>query len=148
MSRTASRRMPPALALVAMVLLSACGGSMAGMDHGTGSDTSAPEAEEAAATCAPYGTSLILAADSSRFDATCLAAPAGQAFTVAFTNREPVAHNLAILSSHSTPEPLFRGELFQGPKTMSYQVTALGAGTYVFHCETHPDAMRGTFVVS
>lgn len=148
MSHTASGRRLSALALAATMLLSACGGGMAGMDHGAGSDTSAPDGEGAAATCAPYGKSLVLAADSSRFDATCLAAPAGQAFTVAFTNREPVPHNLAILSNHSTPEPLFRSELFLGPKTMSYQVAGLNAGLYVFHCETHPDAMRGTFVVS
>lgn len=148
MSRNASGRRLSALALVATVLLSACGGGMAGMDHGAGSDRSAPAGEGTSGTCAPDGTALILAADSSRFDATCLAAPAGQAFTIAFTNREPVAHNLAILSSHSNPEPLFRGELFEGPKTVSYQVAALDAGTYVFHCETHPDAMRGTFVVA
>src|SRR5437867_404991 len=45
-------------------------------------------AAPASATCSPSGTTLQLVAKSLAFDATCLAVPAGQAFTVAFSNQD------------------------------------------------------------
>jgi len=42
---------------------------------------------------------------------------------------------------------LFTGALVTGPKTVTYQVPALSAGTYYFRCDVHPTQMFGTFVV-
>lgn len=42
---------------------------------------------------------------------------------------------------------LFRGEQFRGPKTVTYRVAALATGEYHFHCDVHPTAMFGVFMV-
>lgn len=152
MTRTTTSKKLWVIAAAASVLLWSCGGSnggaMSGMDHGgttTQTDGATPAVE---ASCSPDGAALAVSADASKFDTACLAAPAGQPFTIAFDNAEPVVHNVAILKSHSSNEVLFRGELFRGPETMTYEVPALEAGTYVFHCETHQGAMRGSLVVA
>lgn len=100
------------------------------------------------ATCAPQGAALTITAEGTAFDAACLAAPAGQDFTIVMDNKDSVPHSLAILASHDTEDVLFRGDIFQGPKSTTYQVPALKAGTYAFHCEVHPSNMKGTFVVA
>ena len=40
-----------------------------------------------------------------------------------------------------------QGQIVIGPTTVTYHVVALVAGTYYFHCDVHPTAMQGTFVV-
>jgi len=42
---------------------------------------------------------------------------------------------------------LFQGQIVIGRTTVTYHVGALVAGTYYFHCDVHPTAMQGTFVV-
>jgi len=123
------------------------------MDHGDGMDKGAngadtPHATTPKSSCVPSGTALAVAASGTAFDRVCLAAPAGQPFTIAFDNKDSLAHNVAILESHSSTKDLFRGDVFQGPKATTYSVPALKAGSYVFHCEVHPAAMNGTFIVS
>lgn len=147
-----------AISFAAAVLLAACGGgdspAMGGMDHGGGQDDGAATEDATAkepaakASCAPSGTAVSVTAKDTAFDTDCLAAPADQAFTIAFNSEDSETHNLAILGDHSSTDVLFRGEIFQGPKTTTYSVPALTAGRYVFHCEVHQDEMKGTFVVS
>ncbi len=149
-TRTTRWRRLLLVAVAASVLLAACGGdnggAMSGMDHGGGADM--PVAPAAEPVCEPQGTALSLAAAGSKFDTACLSAPAGQAFTIAFDNKEPIVHNVVILRSHTSDEVLFRGELIRGPAAMNYVVPPLEAGTYVFHCDPHQGDMRGTLVVS
>lgn len=99
-------------------------------------------------TCAPQGNALAITAEGTAFNVGCLAAPAGQAFTIAMENKDSVAHSLAILASHEGEDVLLRGDIFQGPKSTTYEVSALSPGTYAFHCEVHPATMKGTFVVA
>jgi plastocyanin len=104
------------------------------------------------APCSPAGPALKVAASGLAFGTKCLAAPADQAFTIVFDNRDPgTPHNVAIYSadpvSHSDAKLLFRGDITTGPNTTTYQVGAQPAGTYFFHCDVHPTLMSGTFVV-
>jgi plastocyanin len=59
-------------------------------------------------------------------------------------------HDIHIFSANPTQDPnaqsLFIGEIITGPQTVTYQVGALPAGTYFFHCDVHPLQMQGTFV--
>ena len=116
-----------------------------GGDHAGHTD----HAGNATSTCSPSGTSLSITASERKFDKNCLAAPAGQAFTIAFDNKDAgTNHNIVILKSHTdTGQPLFRAPLVQGAKVENLSVNGLAAGTYAFHCEVHPAAMSGTFVV-
>lgn len=128
------RKIVPYLAALA-VLAAACGG---------GSKTK-PKATATPATCTPSGTALTITAQNLKFDKKCLAAPAGQAFTIDLENKDADQHNLAIYKSSDTKENLFRGEIKGGPVTSHYSVPALAAGRYFFHCDVHTD-MTGTFI--
>lgn len=105
-------------------------------------------AAEPAATCSPSGAALEIAAKDKVFDKDCLAAPADQAFTIAFDNQDAaVPHNVAIYDTTSGGKALFKGEVIIGPSTTTYAVPAQKAGTYEFRCDPHDDTMIGTFVV-
>jgi plastocyanin len=101
-----------------------------------------------AASCAPSGTSLQVSAQNVKFDKSCLAAPANQAFTITFDNQDAgVPHDVAIYTSSSATTTLFKGAVVTGPTTTTYHVPALKAGTYYFRCDIHPTQMFGTFIV-
>ena len=155
-----------AIAAIAALLLAACGGGdddtassspVAGgstpttmaMGGGAGGGEHAEHGgtPPADASCTPSGSTVAIVASGTKFDKTCLAAPAGQPFTLTFENKDSVAHNIALLESHTATDVLFRAELVPGPKTTTFNVGALKAGTFAFHCEVHPGAMTGTLVV-
>jgi len=105
-------------------------------------------AADPGASCAPNGTALQVAAHEKKFDKDCLAAPAGQAFTIEFDNQDPaVPHNVSIYDTSHGNKALFKGQVFFGPSKMTYSVPAQAAGTYEFRCDPHDDVMIGTFVV-
>jgi plastocyanin len=108
----------------------------------------APATVEASSACTPAGTVLSIAALEKKFDKDCLAAPAGQAFTIEFDNQDvAVPHNVAIYDAAGSKNALFKGEVVFGPRKITYSVPAQVAGTYEFRCDPHDDTMIGTFVV-
>ncbi len=99
-------------AILSSALLAACG---------TAANTPPP-------SCDPHGTALTINAPGISFDKDCLAAPAGQAFTVAFDNQlSGTAHNFLISDGSKV---LFQGATIFGPASTTYNVPALSAGTY------------------
>jgi plastocyanin len=116
-----------AVLAIAAIALAACGGD--------GGDE----------TCSPSGTRLQVTARDVSFDEDCLAAPAGQPFTIELDNQDQgVQHNVSIVDGD---EVLFEGEIFPGVERRTYEVEALEEGTYEFRCDVHPD-MNGAFVVA
>jgi plastocyanin len=103
-------------------------------------------------TCSPSGTSLVETVHDIKYSATCLAAPAATAFHIQFQNKDSTTHNIHIYTSdpttHADARSLFSGALVTGPAEVTYDVPALPAGTYFFHCDVHPAQMFGTFVVA
>jgi plastocyanin len=81
------------------------------------------------------------------FGADMLRAPAGRPFTLLFENEEAVPHNVSIYSDQSRSRALFTGEIITGPGSITYEIGALEAGSYVFVCDVHPAQMTGTFEV-
>ena len=124
-----ARRAPRALTVVAMTLLfAACSG-------GGGGDGGAD----------PADADVSISANNNQFSTQELRVPAGEAFTLAFTNEEGAAHNVAIYVEQGG-EALFVGEIFNGPdRTEVYEVPALEPGEYYFHCDVHPE-MNGTVI--
>ena len=99
------------------------------------------------AKCEPSGTSLSIVASGTKFDKDCLAAPANQAVTISYENKDTLGHNLAVVKSHTSTDVIARADVFTGPRTVTLNVPGQPAGTYAFHCEVHPRVMMGTFVV-
>ena len=103
-----------------------------------------------AATCSPSGTELhiaVLASQTHQFNTDCLAAPAGEPFTIEFDNQDTSPHgnhNITVFDGGV----LFRGEPNAVHGTaVTYEVGPLEKGTYEFRCDHHP-GMNGTFIVS
>jgi plastocyanin len=103
---------------------------------------------EAPAACEPEGGELSIAAQNLEFSTDCLAAPAGQPFTIEFDNQEAVPHNVAILTEEGG-DTLFAGEVITGPTTTTYEPDPIDEpGDLFFQCDVHPTTMTGTFVVA
>ncbi len=91
------------------------------------------------------GAVLKISAKNIEFSTHALQAPAGQPFSIEFTNNEAVPHNVAI---YKGDQVIFHGDPYTGPGTISYVVDALPAGEYTFICQIHPvPAMTGTLTV-
>ena len=91
-------------------------------------------------------TVITLAALGIKFDQASIDAPAGQAFSIAFDNRDTgIPHNVYITDAGG--KTVFDGGTpITGPAQKTYDVPALQAGTYMFHCVVHP-TMVGTLTV-
>jgi len=103
--------------------------------------------------CEPEGTELQVAAPvggaGTGFDTDCLAAPAGEAFTIEFDNQDTgVPHNVAIYDSEQAAQELFVGEIVTGPDQVTYEPDPIpDPGVLFFRCDVHPTTMTGSFVV-
>jgi plastocyanin len=98
-------------------------------------------------TCvAPVDGVLTITATSHRFDAACLALPAGDAVTIRLVNDDTESHNVAIYTDAGKGTELFLGDVIQGGEAIDYEIDPLDPGTYYFECTVHPD-MNGSVVV-
>lgn len=126
-------------AVIALVaLLAACS---------TPADTGGDDTDSTGGgTVAVTGAAAALSAADLAFDANVIEAPAGEAFTITFTNNDTVPHNVAIYSEKGGEE-IVKGEVIDAGATTEVQVDALDAGEYYFVCDIHPDDMSGRVVV-
>jgi plastocyanin len=89
---------------------------------------------------------LQISAQGIQFSTKQLQAPAGKAFGITFVNNDSgIQHNINILDANNAS--VFKGAIFAGVATQTYQVPALKAGTYGFICDVHPTIMTGTLTV-
>lgn len=100
-----------------------------------------------AATAAPSTSAdaVSVVAEGSIFLPVQVSAPAGEAFPLAFDNRDNVPHNVALVDSSGAQ--VFTGQVFNGRKTVTETVPALPVGDYRMICAVHPD-MTGTLTAS
>ena len=126
------KRLVPILAALALIL-AACGDS--------------PTASESEVCLAPVNGVITLTADDLAFSGNCLELPAGEAVTIAFSNLDTDAHNLAIYTDDTTDTQLWIGDITSGGESIDYHVPAMDAGTFYFECNVHP-AMNGVVRVS
>jgi plastocyanin len=96
-------------------------------------------------------TPTTVTAQNIAFDTDEIDLVAGQAAKLTFDNEDAgTPHNIAIYPSESdisADSALFQGDLVTGPAKQVYDIPALKAGTYYFHCDVHP-TMNGSVVVS
>jgi plastocyanin len=108
---------------------------------------SGPAGSPAVSAAPGASVTLQLAAQGIAYDRTDLEAPANTPFQIAFTNTDAgIPHNVSIHRDSATGEEVFKGDIFNGTETRTYDVPALPAGTYAFVCSVHPN-MVGTLTV-
>ena len=145
-----------------MLIGVACGGTPSTQGAGTGtpgslvattpspSPSPTPSPTPPSPTCSPSGTKLeisaLIVANGPKFTESCLAAPAGKDFTIAFHNGTIEPHNVTI-AHEVLVDILFEGKVLTG-LDITYKVKAIPGGTYVFYCKIHPAQMNGSFVVA
>lgn len=108
-----------------------------------GGATPAPTMSGGGGTAA---ATLELGAQNIAYDTAELQAPADKPFEIVFANNDAgIPHNVEILDANRTS--VWKGDIFNGVETRTYQVPALAAGTYSFVCTVHPN-MMGTLTVA
>jgi plastocyanin len=95
------------------------------------------------------GGGLVVVASGLAFDTSEIDLPADEPSQITLDNRDPaVVHNISIFpDENSLDAPMFDGADVTGPNQATYDVPAFPAGTYYFHCDTHPN-MAGSVVVA
>lgn len=88
---------------------------------------------------------VTITAQGIAFTTPTVTGPADQPFKIAFDNRDQGApHDVDITDAGGAT--VFDGDIFPGPAVQVYDVPALGAGDYPFHCSVHP-SMTGTLTL-
>ena len=136
------RRLSLVLVVVAgLVTLTGCATPRAGWTYAPApSVTPVPSAQPTdGATPAPSDSGAIhVSAASILFEQSTLAVPAGVPFKIEFENKDSgVPHNVAIHDGSATGPEVFKGDIFNGVATRTYDAPALAAGPYAFVCTVH-----------
>jgi glucose/arabinose dehydrogenase/plastocyanin len=107
---------------------------------------SAPTPPNAGGPAAP----VTLTAAGLAFDLSTITVPAGSTVVMTFTNNDVnVPHNFALYTDSSAKTKIFGGDFVTGVKTVTYTFIAPAVpGSYFFRCDTHPELMTGTFIVT
>jgi plastocyanin len=100
------------------------------------------------ASAAPSGSAnpnlVQISAFGVKFEQSAVTAPANTPFQVVFENKDPgTPHNVALRLGDANGAELFKGTVFNGVETRTYDVPAIDAGSYAFVCTVHP-TMIGT----
>jgi plastocyanin len=88
-----------------------------------------------------------ITAHKIKFDKTVLEFRADSPSILRFKNTDPDPHNVAIYTDQTLSKTIFSFDPIPGPISQDFQFTAPPAGRYFFHCDVHPQQMRGTVVV-
>jgi len=138
---TPAPSMEPAPSAEPGVSAAPSGGESAAPSGGASAEPSATAGDSGA----PSGTSIDIAALNIAFDKSELTAPADEPFQIVFANNDAgIPHNVEIKDAAGAT--VFKGEIFSGVETRTYDVPAMAAGSYTFICTVHPN-MAGTLTV-
>jgi plastocyanin len=141
----ARRASVTSLALVLVLVLAACSGG-SGDGNGDGNGDGGASAAPGGATATVEDGTVEVTADDLAFSVEVIEAPAGEGFTVVFTNNESVPHNWALYTEEGG-DMIAQGDVIGEGETNEVEVPALEAGTYFFVCDVHPTEMTGEVVV-
>lgn len=112
----------------------------------SGGSTDASDDTSGGGTIAVTNGVAELSADNLEFDASTITAPAGEPFTITFTNNEAAPHNVTVYVSEGGDQIGETGATIGEGETTDLAVEALEPGTYYFRCDIHPE-MEGSIVV-
>jgi plastocyanin len=131
--------------VLSAVLLAACTTANPGWTYQPApSVTPPPSVEASAEPTAGDSDAVQISALGLAFEQAEVNVPAGEPFQIEFANNDAgTPHNVAIHRDSATGEEIYKGEIFNGVETRTYDVPALDAGAYAFICTVHP-TMVGT----
>jgi plastocyanin len=134
--------------LVLVFALAACSTTDSGNGGNGGGESTAASAGAGSGggTATVENGAVDMSAADLAFDVSTIEAPAGETWTITFTNNDSAPHNVAIYTEEGG-DPIVVGDVINGGETTTIEVPALDAGTYYFHCDVHPE-MNGSVVVS
>lgn len=140
------------VAFLSLAIVAGCTTARAGWTYAPA--PSLKPAPSGGASAAPNGAPVpadpnlvTISALGVKYEQTTLTAPAGKPFKIQFENKDPgTPHNVAVHQGSATGAERFKGEVFNGAATQTYEVPALEAGAYAFVCTIHP-TMVGTLTV-
>jgi len=90
------------------------------------------------------GPVIRIVALNVKFDLAEFSVPANTPFQIVFENQDAgIPHNVAIYDSGPAGSALFQGEIFNGVRTVTYDVPGLPPDNHYFQCDVHPN-MNGT----
>jgi plastocyanin len=113
----------------------------------TGTPTTAPGSPTVVKT-EDKGARVKIKAKNFAFDLSTITVPAGSTVIVEFENEDQAPHNVAFYTTSAATTTIYKGEIFTGPKTVTYTFSAPATpGTYFFRCDVHP-SMQGQFIVT
>ena len=138
-------------ALLSVVLVAACTSADAGWTYAPAPSKAPAPSSSGSASAEPSGSGnpnlVVISAVGIKYEQDTLTAPAGKAFQIQFQNKDAgVPHNVSLHTGGSTGPEIFKGTIFNGVETRTYDVPALDAGAYAFVCSVHP-TMIGTLNV-
>jgi plastocyanin len=144
-------RLLPAAALLSVILVAACTSADAGWTYAPAPSKAPAPSGSGEASAEPSGSAnanlVVISASGIKYEQDTLTGPAGVPFQIEFENKDPgVPHNVALHLGSATGAELFKGAIFNGVETRTYDVPALDAGAYAFVCTVHP-TMIGTLNV-
>jgi plastocyanin len=94
------------------------------------------------------GTTLELVARGAKWDQTKMTAPAGKIWHVKVESKDTLGHhNFVVASGKTFPERIYTSKNLLPLTTVTYDIPALPAGSYLFICTVHPDSMTGTLTL-
>jgi plastocyanin len=138
------------VAILSAALVGGCTTASAGWTYAPAPTKSAAPSSEASAGASgePGGSGnpnlVVISALNVKYEQATVTAPANTPFQIQFDNKDAgVPHNVTIHLGGSTGAELFKGTVFNGVETRTYDVPALDAGQYAFVCTVHP-TMIGT----
>ncbi len=135
-------------AILSAILVAACTTADAGWTYAPAPSKAPAPSGSGSASAGPSGSGnpnlVIISASGIKYEQTTLTAPANTPFQVQFENKDAgVPHNVSLHLGGATGAELFKGTIFNGIETRTYDVPALDAGAYAFVCSVHP-TMVGT----
>jgi plastocyanin len=99
------------------------------------------------AALAGAATFTLIATDN-KYSETKLTAKAGQPISLTLKNNGSAIHNWDLLDQKDANGKDIKTSLLDAGKSETITFTIAKAGTYNFHCDVHPDDMKGTLTIS
>lgn len=140
---------PLFVAVLFLAVVAGCTTANAGWTYAPAPSIAPPSSS--AASAAPSGSAdpnvVTISALGVKYEQSTVTAPASIPFKIMFENKDPgTPHNVTIHQGGATGAELFKGTVFNGVATQTFEVPALQPGQYAFVCTVHP-TMIGTLTV-